>query len=247
MAQPRSPQGRRLPNLAPSSCQAGWHTSLALEVPDNITLMPPRALNPIETVWQVMHDNWLSNRVFKNYDGTLDHCCLEQSRLTAHRLNRNPKRSQWVLSRRQWYQPSPGQDPPCGVRPVREPAGSRAEMFDFLGFTPYCTTTRKGRLVANRSTKRVNKTLVRIDEVLRKHHDIWEVGMCWVYQGWLNYVAVPGAVDQSGPPQAATPVDESAAVPESPLRLERMSAILWPRASIRHPWPDQRFAVNHPK
>ncbi len=46
-------------------------------------LMPPRALNPIETVWQVMHDNWLSNRVFKNYDGILDHCCLEQSRLTA--------------------------------------------------------------------------------------------------------------------------------------------------------------------
>ncbi len=34
--------------------QAGWHTSLALEVPDNITLMslPPRApeLNPVENV-----------------------------------------------------------------------------------------------------------------------------------------------------------------------------------------------------
>ncbi len=30
-------------------------------------------------------------------------------------------------------------------------------------------------------------------------------------------------------------------------RLERMTEILWPRASIRHPWPNQRFAVNHPR
>ena len=27
--------------------------------------------------------------------------------------------------------------------------------------------------------------------------------------------------------------------------LERMSQLLWPRVVIRHPWPDQRFAVNH--
>ncbi len=82
----------------PSSCQAGWHTSLALEVPDNITLMPlpPRApeLNPVENIWQFMRDNWLSNRVFKNYDDILDHCCLEQPRLTADHLNRNPKMGQ---------------------------------------------------------------------------------------------------------------------------------------------------------
>ena len=43
-----------------------------------------------------MRDNWLSNRVFKNYDDILDHCCLEQARLTAraHNLNRNPKMGQ---------------------------------------------------------------------------------------------------------------------------------------------------------
>ena len=29
--------------------------------------------------------------------------------------------------------------------------------------------------------------------------------------------------------------------------LERMTEILWPRASIRHPWPDQRFAVKAPE
>ena len=27
-------------------------------------------------------------------------------------------------------------------------------------------------------------------------------------------------------------------------RLERMTELLWPRVSIRHPWPDQRFAVG---
>ena len=49
--------------------RAGWHTSLALEVPANITLMPlpPRSpeLNPVENIWQFMRENWLSNRVFK--------------------------------------------------------------------------------------------------------------------------------------------------------------------------------------
>ena len=59
--------------------QAGWHTSSALEVPRNITLMPlpPRSpeLNPLENVWQFLRENWLSNRVFQSYDDILDHCC----------------------------------------------------------------------------------------------------------------------------------------------------------------------------
>jgi transposase len=46
--------------------------SSSLDVHDNITLMPlpPRApeLNPLENIWQLMRDNWLSNRVFGSYD-----------------------------------------------------------------------------------------------------------------------------------------------------------------------------------
>ena len=30
-------------------------------------------------------------------------------------------------------------------------------------------------------------------------------------------------------------------------RLGRMTDILWSRVSIRHPWPNQRFAVKHPR
>ena len=65
--------------------RAGWHTSSTLQVPHNITLLPlpPRApeLNPVENVWQFLRDNWLSNRVFRDYDDILDHCCHAWNKL----------------------------------------------------------------------------------------------------------------------------------------------------------------------
>src|SRR5664279_4175071 len=46
--------------------QAGWHLSMRLVVPSNITIiaLPPKCpeLNPVENVWQFMRDNWLPNR-----------------------------------------------------------------------------------------------------------------------------------------------------------------------------------------
>ena len=65
--------------------QAGWHLSPKLKVPDNITLLPLPSkspeLNPVETIWQYMRDNWLSNRVFSSYPDILDHCCEAWNRL----------------------------------------------------------------------------------------------------------------------------------------------------------------------
>ena len=65
--------------------QAGWHVTPKLKVPENITLMflPPRSpeLNPVENLWQFMRDNWLSNRVFKDYDDIDDQCCRAWNRL----------------------------------------------------------------------------------------------------------------------------------------------------------------------
>ncbi|CDZ68298.1 ISSod10, transposase OrfB [Neorhizobium galegae bv. orientalis] len=59
--------------------QAGWHTTPKLKVPDNMTLLflPPRSpeLNPVENVWQFLRDNWLSNRIFNDYDDIVTHCC----------------------------------------------------------------------------------------------------------------------------------------------------------------------------
>lgn len=59
--------------------QAGWHTSKALQIPSNMTILPlpPKApeLNPVENLWQFMRDNYLSNRIFHNYEDIVDHCC----------------------------------------------------------------------------------------------------------------------------------------------------------------------------
>src|SRR3954469_10095175 len=66
--------------------QAGWHQSKRLAVPDNITLVPLPAkapeLNPVETIWQQMRDNWISNRIFASYRDILDHCCAAWNKLT---------------------------------------------------------------------------------------------------------------------------------------------------------------------
>jgi transposase len=65
--------------------QAGWHTTRGLNIPGNITLLPlpPRCpeLNPVETVWQFLRGNWLSNRVFSSYKDILDHCCYAWNKL----------------------------------------------------------------------------------------------------------------------------------------------------------------------
>ena len=65
--------------------QAGWHFSKALQIPNNITLLPlpPRSpeLNPVENIWQFMRDNWLSNRIFKSYNDIVDHCCFAWNQL----------------------------------------------------------------------------------------------------------------------------------------------------------------------
>ena len=59
--------------------RAGWHRAGDLQVPKNLTiiLLPPRSpeLNPVENVWQYLRANWLSNRVFENYDAILDAGC----------------------------------------------------------------------------------------------------------------------------------------------------------------------------
>ena len=65
--------------------QAAWHTTPKLKVPRNITLLflPSKApeLNPVENVWQFMRQNWLSNRIFLDYDDIVAHCCEAGNKL----------------------------------------------------------------------------------------------------------------------------------------------------------------------
>lgn len=67
--------------------RAGWHTTGNLNVPKNITiiLLPSRApeLNPVENIWQYMRQNWLSNRLFEDYDAIIDAGCEAWNKLLA--------------------------------------------------------------------------------------------------------------------------------------------------------------------
>jgi hypothetical protein len=67
--------------------RAGWHTTAALVVPKNITLilLPSRApeLNPVENIWQYLRQNWLSNRVFDSYEEIIEAACDAWRKLIA--------------------------------------------------------------------------------------------------------------------------------------------------------------------
>ena len=134
----------------------------------------------------------------------------------------------------------------------------RPETFDFLGFTHYCRTTRNGRFGLGRKpvAKRVRRTLKAVKAALRKRmHEKPVTTGTWlgqVLRGWLGYYAVP----------ASYPALRRFARVLKRLWLralrrrsqrdrfswERLDALCgrqWPRVSILHPWPAQRFAVTH--
>jgi transposase len=71
--------------------RAGWHTTPALDMPNNIipVLLPPKSpeLNPQENVWQYLRQTHLSNRVFADYDTIVGACCDAWNRL-IHNPNR---------------------------------------------------------------------------------------------------------------------------------------------------------------
>ena len=68
--------------VAPGACavllmdRPGWHTTSELKMPKNIIpiFLPSRSpeLNPVENIWQFMRDNWLSNRIFEDYEAIID-------------------------------------------------------------------------------------------------------------------------------------------------------------------------------
>ncbi len=68
--------------------QAGWHIAdEALIVPDNITILhiPPYSpeLNSQENIWQYLRNNYLNNRIFKDYDAVVEACALAWNKLLA--------------------------------------------------------------------------------------------------------------------------------------------------------------------
>ena len=92
--------------------RAGWHTPDDLVVPKTITLivLPPRSpeLNPVETIWQDLRGNWLSNHVCETDDDIIDAACDAWNKLIAQ-----PNTiisigwrawALWVTLEARWYQ-----------------------------------------------------------------------------------------------------------------------------------------------
>ena len=134
----------------------------------------------------------------------------------------------------------------------------RPETFDFLGMTHYCRQTRKGHFGLGRKpvAKRMSRTLKAIRAQLRRrmHADKVETGK-WlgqVLRGWYNYFAVPTSYpylarfEQRVKREWLTILRKRSQKDRYPReRLDRLCQALWPPVQVLHPWPDQRFAVNH--
>jgi len=136
----------------------------------------------------------------------------------------------------------------------------KPQTFKFLGFVFICGRTRWGAFQLQRKSRsdRMRETLRRIKERLRrhKHAPIADQGR-WlraVVTGWLNYHAVP----TNSQALAAfryhvvnlwlrTLRRRSQKDATSWARMTRIAEQWLPRARILHPWPDQRFAVKHPR
>ena len=132
--------------------------------------------------------------------------------------------------------------------------------FNFLGFTFICGKSRKGKFLIKRKTRRdrMRAKLRTIKEEMRQrmHQTIPQQGK-WLRQvvtGYFNYHAVPTNF-------RALVVFRDEVTRAWRQRLGRRSqngALTWarmvelaadwlPKPYICHPWPNQRFAVTHPR
>jgi group II intron reverse transcriptase/maturase len=136
----------------------------------------------------------------------------------------------------------------------------RPETFNFLGFIFICGKTRGGKFLVKRKTRgdRMRAKLKEVKTALRQrmHQSIPEVGK-WlgqVVRGFMNYYAVP------------TNFEANVAFRRQVIshwhrtlrrrgdrdrtawqRMKRLADSYLPKVRIVHPWPEQRFAVRHPR
>ena len=136
----------------------------------------------------------------------------------------------------------------------------KPETFNFLGFTHICGRSRQGDFLLMRQTRRdrMRAKLRELKAELRKrmHHPIPVVGK-WlgqVVRGYFQYHTVP----TNGPRLAAfrffvgrlwwrTLRRRRQRDGFSAKRLARLVKDWLPSPRILHPWPEARFAVNHPR
>ena len=136
----------------------------------------------------------------------------------------------------------------------------KPETFNFLGFTLICGKSRRGAFQLQRKTRgdRMRAKLREIKAELRHrmHHATVEQGQ-WlrtVVAGYFAYHAVPtNARALSAFRHHVTDLWRRTLRRRSQKdnltwdRMTRLAATWLPPPRILHPWPDQRFAVRHPR
>jgi len=143
----------------------------------------------------------------------------------------------------------------------RRPSGlGKPETFAFLGFTFICGKSRSGKFLLKRKSRgdRVQAKLTEVKEELRRrrHQPIPEQGrwLAQVVAGFFNYHAVP----TNGRSLGAFRYHVTNLCRRSLRRRSQKDQTTWervtrladdwlPRPRILHPWPNQRFAVKHPR
>src|SRR5512146_2906319 len=145
---------------------------------------------------------------------------------------------------------------------VRKQRGEgKPETFTFLGFTHYCGKRRSnGSFIVWRktATKRMVAKLrvLKAELIRRKHEPIAQVGewLTKVVQGYYQYHAVPGNLNQLSAFRHRLcrlwrrVLNRRSQRGEKPW--QRLYALLerWiPFPRVLHPYPQQRFAVRHPR
>jgi group II intron reverse transcriptase/maturase len=136
----------------------------------------------------------------------------------------------------------------------------RPETFTFLGFIFICGRSRRGAFQLQRKTRgdRMRAKLRQIKSDLRRrmHEPIPEQGR-WLKQvvrGYFAYHAVPTNIRALGAFRhhviglwVRTLRRRSQKDRKSWTRMSQIADSWLPRPRILHPWPEQRFAVKHPR
>src|SRR5436853_3637822 len=136
----------------------------------------------------------------------------------------------------------------------------KPETFNFLGFTFICGKSRRGKFLIKRKSRQDRmraKLQATKQELRRRTHQPIPRQAKWLAQvirGYFNYHAVP-----TNRRALASFRDEIVRAwwrrlnrrgQRRPLVWERMKKLAddWlPRPHILHPWPNQQFAVRHPR
>jgi RNA-directed DNA polymerase len=136
----------------------------------------------------------------------------------------------------------------------------KPETFNFLGFTHISGQSREGGFQLKRKTRRdrMRAKLREIKEALwRRMHDPLPAQGRWLAQvvrGYFNYHAVPtNAKSLVAFRNRVTDLWRRTLKRRSQRehitweRMARLAADFLPAVRILHPWPQARFAVNHPR